>query len=336
MSAVIGGREPRTHHADEARTVPLETPDAERVDPDVLVLGSANMDVIMAVSALPRSGETVLGEDLVLRPGGKGANQAVAAALADVRVAMAGCVGDDDHGTATREALVQAGVDVTLLRTTTHRRTGLAVVLVAPDGENLIAVASGANHALVPADVDAWASEIRRARVLLMQTELPIDIVVRAVDIAAAAGTPVVLNLAPAVDVPRAALERVAALVVNRAEATYLLGEDLPDLEAVRCAADRLRGLGPAAVVVTAGGEGAVFADADGVAHLPAAPVDVVDTSGAGDAFVGVLAASLSGGRALRDAVAEASAAGAVAVQSRGARLTSLVLSTSSNGMAAT
>lgn len=248
---------------------------------------------------------------------------------------MAGCVGDDAYGTATREALAQAGVDVTLLITTTHRRTGLAVVLVAPDGENVIAVTSGANHALVPADVDVWAREIRRAGVLLMQMELPVDVVLRAVDIAADAGTPVVLNLAPAVDVPRTALERLAVLVVNRAEAAYLLGEDLPDLEAVRCAAERLRGFGPRAVVVTAGGEGAVFADAGNVAHLPAAPVDVVDTSGAGDAFVGVLAAALSRGRTLREAVTGASEAGAAAVQSRGARLTSLVPPTSSDLMAA-
>ncbi len=325
MSAGAGSRRARTC-ADEPGTVPLGARDAERVDADVLVLGSANMDVVMPVSALPRSGETVLGEDVVLRPGGKGANQAVAAALADARVAIAGCVGDDDYGTTTREALVQAGVDVTLLRATTHRRTGLAVVLVAPDGENAIAVASGANHALVPADVDQWASAIRGAGVLLMQMELPIDVVVRAIDIAADAGTAVVLNLAPAVDVPRAVLERIAVLVVNRAEATYLLGEDLPDLERLRCAADRLRGLGPGAVVVTAGGEGAVFADAGGVVHLPAAPVDVVDTSGAGDAFVGVLAAAVSGGRTLADAVTEASEAGAVAVQSRGARLTRLVV----------
>jgi ribokinase len=302
------------------------------VDVDVLVLGSANMDVVMPVTALPKSGETVLGEDVELRPGGKGANQAVAAALAGARVAMAGCVGEDAYGAAVRDALIQAGVDVSLLRATTDRRTGLAVVLVAPDGENAIAVASGANYALAPADVNEWGSQVERAGVLLMQMELRVDVVVRAVEVAADAGTPVVLNLAPAVDVPRSALERLAVLVVNRAEAAYLLGEDLADLEAVRCAAERLRAFGPRAVVVTAGGEGAVFADAGGVAHRPAAPVDVVDTSGAGDAFVGVLAAALSGGRTLRDAMIQASEAGAVAVQSRGARLTSLVPPTRPTG----
>ncbi|MDP9395893.1 MAG: ribokinase [Actinomycetota bacterium] len=328
MSAVGAGQEPQVQHPHGSGPVTPGTHDAERVDADVLVLGSANMDVLMAVSALPKGGETVLGGDIVFRPGGKGANQAVAAALADARVAMAGCVGDDDYGTATRAALAEAGVDVTLLRATAHRRTGLAVVLVAPDGENAIAVASGANHALVPRDADLWASAVRRAGVLLMQMELPVDVVVRAVDIAADAGTPVVLNLAPAVHVPQATLARLTVLVVNRAEASYLLGHDLPDLAALCRAADRLRGLGPRAVVVTAGGAGAVLADAGGAVHLPAATVDVVDTSGAGDAFVGVLAAALSGGRTLREAVVAATEAGAVAVQSRGARLTSLVAPT--------
>jgi ribokinase len=331
VSGVASGPRPGGR-SDAVQEATPEEPDPPRLARDVLVLGSANMDVIMRVTALPKSGEPVLGEDVELGPGGKGANQAVAAALADAQVAMAGCVGEDAYGAAIRHALVDAGVDVTLLRATTDRRTGLAVVLVDPDGENAIAVASGANHALVPADVDVWASEVRRAGVLLMQMELRVDVVVRAVEIAADAGTPVVLNLALAVDVPRAALERLAVLVVNRAEAAYLLGEDLPNLAALRYAAERLRGLGPRAVVVTAGGEGAVCAEAGEVAHVPAAPVDVVDTSGAGDAFVGVLAAALSGGRTLRDAMTIASEAAAVAVQSRGARLTSLALPTSPTG----
>ncbi|MBA2768652.1 MAG: ribokinase [Sporichthyaceae bacterium] len=282
------------------------------------------MDLILRVGELPTSGETVLGEDVVLRPGGKGANQAVAAALAGARVSIAGCVGDDAHGAASRDALVRAGVDVTLLRTTAERSTGLAVVLVARDGENAIAVSPGANSALVPDDVGNMRAELGRADVLLMQMELPVDVVVRAVETAAEVGTAVVLNLAPAVVVPAPVLERLDVLVVNRQEAEYLLHEEVPDLPALMRAAEALRALGPGAVVVTAGGQGAVMTSEEGAAHIPAVPVDVVDTSGAGDAFVGFFAAEISRSRPLRDAVARATEAGSVAVSSRGAQLTHL------------
>ena len=296
----------------------------ERSDGGVLVLGSVNMDLIFQVSALPAGGETVLGDDVEVRPGGKGANQAVAAALAGAPVRIAGRVGEDAYGLASRDALVRAGVDTTLLRTTTQRSTGLAVVLVARDGENAIAVSPGANFALVPKDVGEIREEVGRADVLLMQMELPLDVLIRAVEIAAEADTAVVLNLAPPVVIPAAVLERLELLVVNRREAEYLLHEDLPDLPALMRAVESLRALGPAAVVVTAGAQGAVLASAEGAIHLPALPVKVVDTSGAGDAFVGVLAAEISRGRSLREAVARATDAGAVAVSSRGAQLTNL------------
>jgi ribokinase len=286
------------------------------------------MDVILNVRALPAGGETVLGDDPVLAPGGKGANQAVAASLAGAHVAIAGALGDDAHARALRDALDAANVDLTHLRTTTQRSTGLAVLLVAPDGENAIAVASGANHSLVPADVDELLAEVRRADVLLMQMELPVDVVARAAEVAAEVGTCTVLNLAPVVDFPAALLERLDVLVVNRSEAARLLRKDLPDVAALSRAVEELRSLGPAAAVVTAGGEGAFFGDGHEPVHLPAVPVEVVDTTGAGDAFVGVLAAELSRGGTLRDAVSLAAEAGAAAVQVRGAQLTTLVLST--------
>ncbi|HYN94349.1 MAG TPA: ribokinase [Pilimelia sp.] len=288
----------------------------------LLVLGSLNMDVTVRVDGLPRTGETVLGEDAAFRPGGKGANQAVAAAVAGADVRFAGCVGADPDGQALRAALVRAGVDVTLLRSTDRRRTGLAVVLVDRSGHNAIAVSPGANHAVVVEEVNRLDAELRRADVLLMQMELPVDVVVRAVELAEAVGTPVILNLAPPTRVPPAVLARLAVLVVNEPEAEFLLGEALSDLATVRAAASRLRALGPAAVVVTAGARGAVVDDGSGVVHVPAVPVEVVDTTGAGDAFVGALAADISRGTAVRDAVYRAVAVAADAVQTAGAQLT--------------
>lgn len=290
----------------------------------VLVIGSANMDVLLRVSALPGAGETVLGQDATWQPGGKGANQAVAAALGGARVGMLGCVGPDDHGRTVRSALTAAGVDTELLRTDDARPTGMAVVLVAPDGENAIAVAPGANHAVTDDEVRAAASTLTSADVLLTQLELPPAVVVEAIAAAAHAGSRPVLNLAPATEIPSATLAQLEVLVVNRSEAEFLLRRPLPDADARRSAAAELRDLGPGAVVLTAGGDGAVVADADGTRDVAALPVEVVDTAGAGDAFVGVLCARLAAGATLDDAVAAATRAGATAVRTPGAQLTAL------------
>jgi ribokinase len=290
----------------------------------VVVLGSANMDLILRVSALPLTGQTVLGEDAALRPGGKGANQAVAAALAGAQVWMAGCLGDDGHAVAIRDALVRAGVLTHFLRTAPGRSSGQAVVLVTPDGENAIVVSPGANHAVTVDDVQALMAELRPGDVLLLQMELPVAVVERAIVAAAALGVRVMLNLAPAGHLAREVLERVDVLVVNRSEAEYLLGTELADQRDLVEAVGAMRELGPPTVVLTAGGAGALFGDADGVQHVSALPVEVVDTAGAGDAFVGVLAAEFSRGRDLRSAVEAATGAGAAAVQFHGAQLTTL------------
>jgi ribokinase len=290
----------------------------------LLVLGSLNLDVMLGVHALPAVGETVLGQDAVLRPGGKGANQAVAAALTGTTVAMAGRVGDDERAATLLAALDDAGVDTSRVLTTADRSTGLAVVLVTVDGDNAIVVSPGANHALRPADVDQLREAIALSAVLLLQLELPVDVVARAVEVAAEVSTRVVLNLAPATVVPPALLRGVSVLVVNRSEAEQLVGHVAESRGALRRAAQELRTRGPAAVVVTAGGEGAVVADDHGTRHVAAAAVQVVDTTGAGDAFVGVLAARLTRGRSLDEALEAATAAAGEAVQVRGAQLTAL------------
>lgn len=288
---------------------------------DVLVLGSANIDITIHVDRLPAVGETLIGGDAALSPGGKGANQAVAAALSGARVAMAGRLGGDAHAASVRAALEDAGVDTAALQALPDRSTGSAVVLVTPDGDNAIVVAPGANHALVPADVDALQGRLGAAGLLLLQMEVPADVVVRAVAVAAAVGTPVVLNCAPAAPLPTEALKGLAALVVNRSEAELLLGGPLEDRAAMRRGVQELLSAGPAAVVLTIGAEGSVVADAEGVVHVAAPRVEVVDTSGAGDAYVGVLAARLSQGRSLREAVGAATLAGAAAVGRHGAQL---------------
>ncbi len=291
----------------------------------VLVIGSVNMDMVLRVRALPAAGETVLAQDAILRGGGKGANQAVAAALAGAPVRLAGCVGDDANGARVRETLERAGVGLGLLQEATASTTGLAVVLVAADGENAIAVSPGANHALTPGDVEALRPEVRRADVVLMQMELPVEVVLRAADVAADVATRVVLNLAPATQVPASLLAMVDVLVVNRTEAAHLLGDAPAGRDGLLRAAEELRSRGPAAVVITDGAEGAVVADGASTTHRPAARADeVVDTSGAGDAFVGVLAAGLSRGAGLLEAVGPALAAGAVAVGVQGPQLTGL------------
>jgi ribokinase len=287
--------------------------------PSVFVIGSINQDYVLSVERRPDPGETLSGATLALHPGGKGANQAVAAALLGARVALLGRVGDDPAGASLRDGLAGHGVDTALVAITDQTPTGAAFITVTPDGENAIVVAPGANQRLAPADVDAAAGAVRSAAVLVAQLEVPVETVGRAVAVAPAA-TAVVLNLAPVHPVPDALLARVDVLVVNEHEAGFVLGRQVGGVDGATRAAGDLRGRGPAAVVVTLGAAGAVLADAAGSAHLPAPRANVVDSTGAGDAFVGALAAELARGAPLRDAVALAVRAGAAAVQAAGAQ----------------
>jgi ribokinase len=295
---------------------------SSRGGPPVFVVGSINQDYVLSVERRPDPGETLSGATLAVHPGGKGANQAVAAARLGARVAMLGRVGDDPAGAALREALAAQGVDTAAVLATPQAPSGSAFITVTPDGENAIVVVPGANRELVPGDVDAVAAALRDTAVLVAQLEVPVETVGRAVSVAAGAGTLVVLNLAPARPVPGALLARVDVLVVNEHEAGFLLGEavDGSDAGAAARAAVELRRRGPRAVVVTLGAAGAVAADAGGAEHLPAPPARVVDTTGAGDAFVGALAARLAAGASLPGAVAYGVRAGAAAVRGAGAQ----------------
>jgi ribokinase len=287
---------------------------------DVFVIGSINQDFVLNVERRPEPGETVTDAQLSKGNGGKGANQAAAAALLGAQVAFLGRVGDDGFGEPLVEALAEKGVDTSLIEATPGSSTGTAVITVTPDGENDITVAPGANRSLTTEDVDAAAEAIGGSRVLVAQMEVSPEVVQRAVEVAVRHGVRAVVNLAPPFGVPRELLEQLDPLVVNEHEAAFLLGERVEGVDGAISAAGELLTLGPRSVVVTVGKDGAVFSDGDSTKHLPAPDVDVVDTTGAGDAFVGALAASLARGDSLESAVAYAVRAGAAAATRVGAQ----------------
>ncbi|CAI9415979.1 PfkB family carbohydrate kinase [Nocardioides sp. T2.26MG-1] len=284
-------------------------------EPAVVVIGSANLDLVASVPAIPAPGVTVLAAGREERAGGKGLNQAVAAARAGAPTTLVGAVGDDDAGRRLLTEALDAGIDTGCVRTL-PAATGTAWIMVQPDGENAIVVDGGANAAvtaLEECDLDA----ISRARVVVAQLETPLTAVAAAAAAAAAAGARFVLNAAPARDLPETLLRGVDVLVVNEHEAADLVSQPAgePDVEAAATALLRLVG----SVVVTLGAAGALVGDAEGLRRVPGVPADVVDTTGAGDTFTGVLAAALAAGSGLDAAVRRAVVAGAIAVESSGA-----------------
>jgi ribokinase len=285
---------------------------------EVVVVGSVNADLVVSVRRLPQAGETVTGGTFARHGGGKGANQAVAAARLGARVALVGAVGADDLGDEALRELAAEGVDVSAVARREGIATGVAAIVVDERGENQIAVASGANAAL---GGDEVAGALRRrlgapgdaSGVVLLGHEVPEAAVVAGIEGARRAGRRVVLNPAPA----RALPDDVAGVILtpNADEARELAGEREPEAAARALA---LRTVAP--VLVTLGAEGALLFDADRVERLPAPSVDVVDTTGAGDAVNGALAAELAAGRPLRDAVRFALSAAALSTRAAGAR----------------
>lgn len=296
---------------------PAEEPPAHAI----LVVGSVNRDYVCRVEAIPRAGETVLGGKLSLGSGGKGGNQAVAAAKLGVRTALVACVGSDHDGRALLDDLTDAGVDVDDVAAVDDTRSGAAFVMVAKDGENSIVVAPGANERLDPASVRAAvAGRVHRGDVLVVQAEIPLACIVSAVTEAEQSSCRVVFNLAPYCQVPPDVLAACDPLVVNEGEARALLGTgDADDAVDTAEMAARIRRLTRSAVI-TLGASGAVVAYGDAVRHLPTNPVAAVDTTGAGDAFTGALAAALCRGADLVSAVELGLAAGTFAVGRPGAQ----------------
>ncbi len=287
---------------------------------DVLVVGSINQDFLLKVGQRPQPGETVTGAELSLHNGGKGANQAAAAALLGASVAMLGRVGDDDLGGPLVEALEEKGIDTGLIEVVEDESTGAAFITLTPDGENAITVAPGANRRVRPEDADAASEAIREAKVLVAQMEVSVGTVSRAVEVAEEVGARALVNLAPPMELSDETLSMLDPLVVNEHEAAFLLGDKVEGVDGALSAAPNLLALGPRSVVITLGAEGAVCAE-EGVTEQVSSPeVEVVDTTGAGDAFVGALAVKLANGSSLKNAVSYAVRAGAAAVTKEGAQ----------------
>ena len=288
----------------------------------VLVVGSVNEDVVLQVPRRPGPGETIFATGRQHTPGGKGANQAVAAARAGANVRLLAKVGDDSTGARMTDDLRRAHVDINLIMSVPGVATGMAYIAVTPDGENSIVLDPGANMQLTPHDVEVRDADVARAAVLLAQLEVPVDTVTCAVQRAVAAGTRPVVTLAPAQPVPDQLLSGLDPLLVNEHEAGVLLGSGDIDHVHAEHAAAQLLARGPRSVVITLGADGAVLADEHGTHRWPAPHVEqVVDTTGAGDTLAGVLAAALARpGTPLIDALQQALAAAAQAVQRPGAR----------------
>ena len=287
--------------------------------PRIVVVGSSNTDLVVTLPALPKPGETLLGGDLLTAQGGKGANQAVAAARLGAAVTLVGCVGDDDFGATSLAQYAREGMDTSRIRVVAGAPSGVALIFVGATGENMIAVAPGANLRLTPADIEAAAPVIQAADVLLLQLETPLATVLSAARLAHAAGVKVILNPAPAQPLPASLLALVDVLTPNEREALLVSG--LPADAAPMAAAVRLHSLGVKTVVITLGAAGALIKTAEQAAFTaPGFRVPAVDTVAAGDAFNGGLAVALAQGQPLATAVRFANAVAAVAVTRPGAQ----------------
>ena len=288
----------------------------------IVVIGSSNTDMVVKVSHLPAAGETVLGGEFMMNAGGKGANQAVAAARYGGRVTFVGRVGDDMFGRRTLEVMRQDGIDTSCVAVDREHSSGIALISVNAEGENSIVVASGANMALGREDIDRAAEEIRAADVVLMQLEVPVAVVEYAAEIAAEAGVPVILNPAPAPTEPLGAelLSRLEAITPNRSEAARISRIEVTDIGSARRAAEEIHAMGVRNVIITLGGEGSLVYDGVHFEHVEAVRVEAVDTTAAGDTFNGVLACCMAEGRTLAEAARMAGVAAAISVTRMGAQ----------------
>ena len=283
--------------------------------PMVVVIGSSNIDLTATVDRLPVRGETVLGQHFVQSFGGKGANQAVAAARAGADVSFLSKLGADANGALMDQHLAAQGLSRKVLLRDADMPTGVAMILVDAEGDNQIVVVPGSNLRLTPDDVRQHAGLIAGARVLLVQMEIPIETVEACLLLAKRQGLITILNPAPACPLPPEFLRLVDILTPNESEACFLTGATNP-----ADAAHRLSTSGADTILVTCGAEGTILSHGEDVTHVPAFVVDAIDSTGAGDAFNGALASALAEGMPIEAAVEVASAAGALATTARGAQ----------------
>lgn len=284
---------------------------------DIIVIGSLNADLVFKSPRFPQPGETISGEDLQIIPGGKGANQAVAAARQGVKTSMIGRVGSDSFGPFLLENLKSNQVDTSHVLQT-DSATGTAIIVVDANGQNSIVLSPGANGKVTPADVDT--ASFADFGLLLLQLEIPTPTVLRAAQRAHEHGLQVILNPAPAKPLPHELLANVDILIPNESELSLLTGLPVNDVSSAEMAAKEILKQGVQTVIVTLGSKGALLVTASQVTHVNTYKVDVVDTTAAGDAFIGGFASAMLSGKSLKDSVRYGCACGALATTKFGAQ----------------
>jgi ribokinase len=290
------------------------------MNPRIAVVGSVNMDLVFRTSRMPAIGETIKGKEFHQIPGGKGANQAVAAARLGAQVSFVASIGTDGFGEQSLHGFAEEGIDLRHISKAAGTPTGTAGIIVDDSGHNCIVIAAGANDLLSPKHVEAAAEAIGAAHLLMCQLETPLSTVTAAIDIAKARGVKVILNPAPAQPLDSALLAKIDYLILNETEATQLSGVDVVDSASAQFASETLLARGVGVVLLTMGEHGVCIAQHGGSRHIPAVKVDVVDTTAAGDTFVGAFAVGLARGMSVDDASMEAQYAAALTVTKLGAQ----------------
>lgn len=287
----------------------------------VVVVGSLNMDLVTRAERLPRAGETLAGDSFAIVPGGKGANQAVAAARLGASVAMIGCVGDDAYGEQLRAGLLAERIDCQAVTSVVGVSSGVALIVVDASSQNAIVIVAGGNGRLTPDAVAAFDAKLAEADVIICQLEVPMDTVAYALKRGRELGKIVILNPAPAsAPLPADWYSLIDYLIPNESEAAALSGLPVDSLASAEAAATRLLAAGAAKVIITLGAQGSLFADGQRVEHFPAPKVQAVDTTAAGDTFVGGFAAALAQGKSEVEAIRFGQIAGALSVTRAGAQ----------------